>query len=80
MSASFSAEIHLTEETVGDVREIYESIHPEVEDIEGRSKSTMVFGDDSITIEVESPDPVSLRASVNTWLQLVSTAENIDIQ
>lgn len=63
---------------------IYHSILPEQDNIKGRSK-VIIYKDKEysngeyingyVCIEIESPDLVSLRASLNTWLKLYETAD-----
>ncbi len=61
---------------------IYDSILPEQGEIEGRS-NVRIYKDENkndncfIYIEIKSPDLVSLRASLNTWLRLYETAQNV---
>lgn len=65
---------------------IYKSIIPEQNEIEGRSKVKIYknkedkdgkYNISSICIEISSPDLVSLRASLNTWFKLYKTAESV---
>lgn len=53
---------------------IYRSVFPEISDIEGRSDTYVEHSDGVLSVRVEAPDRVALRAGVNTWLQLLETA------
>lgn len=52
------------------------AIGPELNDIEDdRSRVTSHVEDSMLEIRVEAADLVALRAAMNTWLSLVSVAE-----
>ncbi|MFB6114644.1 MAG: KEOPS complex subunit Pcc1 [Halodesulfurarchaeum sp.] len=59
-------------------RVVHRSVRQEVGTIESNRTSTTVSRtDETITITIEADDLVSLRAGQNTWLGLVSVAEQI---
>ena len=52
------------------------AVDPEVGDIDDdRSEATLARDGDTLEITITASDVVALRASLNTWLSLVSVAE-----
>ncbi|MFB6284133.1 MAG: KEOPS complex subunit Pcc1 [Halobacteria archaeon] len=74
----YSAEIKFTELDAGEAYVLYRAIKPEVEGLEGRSSSEIDITEGILSVKTVSPDPVGLRASVNTWLQLAETSEGVE--
>lgn len=57
-------------------RRIERALSPEIGDIDDdRSRVTMSRDAASLELAVEASDEVALRASLNTWLSLLSVAE-----
>jgi KEOPS complex subunit Pcc1 len=57
-------------------RRVEQSIRPEVNDIDDDRSQTQLDRDGhTVALTVEASDLVALRASLNTWLSLVSVAE-----
>jgi len=52
-------------------RIIYESLHPELEEEYQRTRSTLRLERDTLILNVEAGDLVSMRAALNGWLRLV---------
>ena len=77
MSNKLKIKIQEKQENIDD---IYNSLLPEQGEIEGRSKVRIYKDEDEndncyIYIKIKSPDLVSLRASLNSWLKLYQTAQ-----
>lgn len=54
---------------------VYRSLRPELEDTPSlRSGVTLELTNNTIKLDVEANDIVSLRAALNTWLRLVKIA------
>jgi KEOPS complex subunit Pcc1 len=57
-------------------RRVARAVGPEVGDIDDdRSEATLARDGDTLEIAITASDVVALRASLNTWLSLVSVAE-----
>lgn len=57
-------------------RRVARALEPEVGDIDDdRSRTTLSRDGRSLELQVTASDLVALRASLNTWLSLVSVAE-----
>jgi KEOPS complex subunit Pcc1 len=57
-------------------RHVARAVGPEVGDIDDdRSEATLARDGDTLEIAITASDVVALRASLNTWLSLVSVAE-----
>ncbi len=70
LTASFSQENH------GDI--VFRSLQPEVSALRGgRSRTHLTRRDNTIVIEIEAADLVTLRAAQNTWSSLLRTAERV---
>jgi KEOPS complex subunit Pcc1 len=55
---------------------VYESLKPE--EGEGiRSKAKIYLKGDSLLLKLEAEDLTSFRASLNTWLRLIKTCEEV---
>jgi KEOPS complex subunit Pcc1 len=50
---------------------IYESLFPELEEEYQRTRSTLRLEQDTLILNVEADDLVSMRAALNGWLRLV---------
>ncbi len=50
---------------------IYESLLPELEEEYQRTRSTLRLEQDTLILNVEADDLVSMRAALNGWLRLV---------
>jgi len=50
---------------------IYESLLPELEEEYQRTRSTLRLEQDTLVLNVEADDLVSMRAALNGWLRLI---------
>ncbi len=50
---------------------IYESLLPELAEDYQRTKTTLTLKDNSLILNVEANDLVSMRAALNGWLRLI---------
>jgi len=58
-------------------KEIFCAVGPEHDDV-GRSEITLEMdGPNAVVLTVHSDDLASLRAALNTWLRLISIAEEM---
>jgi KEOPS complex subunit Pcc1 len=55
-------------------QEIYEALHPELDDELHRSSVTLEAEEGFIRLKILGKDTVSLRAALNTWIRLVKIA------
>jgi KEOPS complex subunit Pcc1 len=63
-----------------DARRVERSLAPEIGDIDdNRSCATMSRDATCLELSVEASDEVALRASLNTWLSLLSVAERAGV-
>lgn len=63
--------------TTEHAKEIFCAVSPEHDDV-GRSEITMEMADqNTVVLTVHSDDLASLRAALNTWLRLISIAEEM---
>jgi len=70
--------LSITYATPERARRVERSIDPEIGDIDDdRSNTRLDRDDDELRIAVEATDLVALRAASNTWLSLVSVAEDV---
>lgn len=59
-----------------EARRVARAVDPEVGDIDDdRSETTLSRDAETLKLAITASDPVALRASLNTWLSLVSVAE-----
>lgn len=57
-------------------RSVYEALQPSTETApDDRSSVDVAHDGDTLALEVEASDPSAMRAALNTWLRLVSVAE-----
>ncbi len=59
-------------------RALYSSVHQEAGDVGSRSSVRVwLEGGDTLVLAVRATDAQALRAALNTWLRLVSVAEEM---
>lgn len=64
--------------TSSHAKEIFRAVGPEDDDDVGRSEITLEMdGPNAVVLTVYSDDLASLRAALNTWLRLISIAEEM---
>jgi KEOPS complex subunit Pcc1 len=70
--------LSITYATPERARRVERSIAPEIGDIDDdRSRTRLARDDDELSVTVQASDVVALRAAINTWLSLVSVAEDV---
>jgi KEOPS complex subunit Pcc1 len=70
--------LSITYATPERARRVERAIAPEIGDIDDDRSSTRLARDaDELSVTVEAADLVALRAAINTWLSLVSVAEDV---
>jgi len=71
-------EFQINFDTTHDAEIIYNSISPEIElENNNRSRTTITLNDNSICININSDDVVSLRASINSYVRWIKLSMEI---
>jgi KEOPS complex subunit Pcc1 len=70
--------LSVTYATPDHARRVERAIAPEIGDIDDDRSSTRLARDAAeLSLTVEAADLVALRAAINTWLSLISVAEDV---